>query len=149
MSGFRDPEHVQHALQNVTYFADDGLATAIFLADQPLLSDPARRAQFKSDLRELVSRSIFMCQNAEYQLKARLLGEVTTLTSGETRLASVLNALPNVTNRTWEYWTQRLDRAGGLPPAARPARARRRAASAKGGAAPKKAGRKSASKRRR
>ncbi|MCC6775466.1 MAG: class II aldolase/adducin family protein [Hyphomicrobiales bacterium] len=101
------------------------------------------------DLRELVSRSIFMCQNAEYQLKAKLLGEVTTLTSGETRLASVLNALPNVTNRTWEYWTQRLDRAGGLPPAARPAQARRRAASAKGGAAPKKAGRKSASKRRR
>ena len=40
MSGFRDPEHVQHALQNVTYFADDGLATAIFLADalgKPLL----------------------------------------------------------------------------------------------------------------
>jgi len=83
------------------------------------------------NLHELVSRAIFMCQNAEYQLKAKMLGEVATLTAGETRLASALNALPNVTNRTWEYWTLRLDRAGGLPP--RAAGARRRAASAKAG----------------
>ena len=85
------------------------------------------------DLRELVSRAIFMCQNAEYQLKAQLLGKVVTLTPGETRLASTLNALPNVTNRTWEYWTLRLDKAGGLPPqpgSARKAKARPRAASA-------------------
>ena len=90
------------------------------------------------DLRELVSRAIFMCQNAEYQLKARLLGEVATLTAGETRLAGTLNALPNVTNRTWEYWTLRLGKTGGLPPraAAKSAarrQARRRAASAKSG----------------
>lgn len=40
MSGFRDPEDVQQALRAVTYFADDGLATAIFLAGElgkPLL----------------------------------------------------------------------------------------------------------------
>src|SRR5262249_34703687 len=88
------------------------------------------------DLRKLVSRAIFMCQNAEYQLKARLLGEVATLTAGETRLASALNALPNVTNRTWEYWTLRLSKAGGLPlraanKSAVGSKARRRAASAK------------------
>src|SRR5262245_29396514 len=70
------------------------------------------------DLRQLVSRAIFMCQNADYQLKARLLGDVATLTPGETRLAGVINALPNVTNRTWEYWTQRLERAGAVPPRA-------------------------------
>src|SRR5262247_2599587 len=35
-------------------------------------------------LHELVSRAIFMCQNAEYQLKAKMLGEVATLTAGET-----------------------------------------------------------------
>jgi ribulose-5-phosphate 4-epimerase/fuculose-1-phosphate aldolase len=86
------------------------------------------------DLRELVSRAIFMCQNAEYQLKAQLLGKVVTLTPGETRLASTLNALPNVTNRTWEYWTLRLDKAGGLPPqpgGARKAATRPQAASAR------------------
>lgn len=40
VSSFRDPEDVQRALQAVTYFADDGLATAIFLAGElgkPLL----------------------------------------------------------------------------------------------------------------
>src|SRR4029077_6573123 len=69
------------------------------------------------DLRELVSRSIFMCHNAEYQLRAQILGKVTTLTAGETRLAGTINAMATVTNRTWEYWTLRLDKAGGLPPA--------------------------------
>lgn len=84
------------------------------------------------DLRELVSRAIFMCQNAEYQLRAQPLGKVPTLTPGETRLAGTINAMPNVTDRTWEYWTLRLDKAGGLPP--RPAarsKARPRAASVK------------------
>jgi HCOMODA/2-hydroxy-3-carboxy-muconic semialdehyde decarboxylase len=75
------------------------------------------------DLRELVSRSIFMCQNARYQLEAQLIGKVATLTPGEIKLAGSLNALPNVTNRTWEYWTLRLDRVGGLPPKTRPAAA--------------------------
>ena len=84
------------------------------------------------DLRELVSRAIFMCHNAEYQLRAQLLGRVATLTPGETRLAGTINAMPNVTNRTWEYWTLRLDKAGGLPArAAAPSKARPPAASAR------------------
>jgi HCOMODA/2-hydroxy-3-carboxy-muconic semialdehyde decarboxylase len=70
------------------------------------------------DLRELVSRSIFMCHNAEYQLRAQMLGKVATLTAGETRLAGTINAMATVTNRTWEYWTLRLDKAGGLPASA-------------------------------
>ena len=68
------------------------------------------------DLRELVSRSIFMCQNAVYQLQAHLLGNVVPLTAGETKLAGSLNALPNVVGRTWEYWSHRLAEAGRLPP---------------------------------
>ena len=55
------------------------------------------------DLRELVSRSIFMCQNADYQLRAHLLGKVATLTAGETKLNGVLNAMHNVNNHTREY----------------------------------------------
>jgi HCOMODA/2-hydroxy-3-carboxy-muconic semialdehyde decarboxylase len=69
------------------------------------------------DLRELVSRSIFMCQNAVYQLQAHLLGKVVPLSAGETRLAGSLNAMPNVVGRTWEYWSHRLAEAGRLPPA--------------------------------
>ena len=52
-----------------------------------------------------------------------------TLTAGETKLAGVLNAMPNVTNRTWEYWTLRLARTGGLPPRATDSKARPQAAS--------------------
>ena len=72
-----------------------------------------------ADLRELVSRSIFMCHNAQYQLQAHLLGKVVPMTSGETKLAGSINAMPNVTGRTWEYWTMRLARAGMLPSKAR------------------------------
>jgi HCOMODA/2-hydroxy-3-carboxy-muconic semialdehyde decarboxylase len=68
------------------------------------------------DLRELVSRTIFMCRNAEFQLQAHLLGKVVPLSSGEARLAGSLNALPNVVGRTWEYWSMRLAEAGRLPP---------------------------------
>jgi HCOMODA/2-hydroxy-3-carboxy-muconic semialdehyde decarboxylase len=68
------------------------------------------------DLRELVSRCIFMCQNAIYQLQAKSLGKVVPLTRGETRLAGSLNAMPNVVGRTWEYWTHRLAEAGRMPP---------------------------------
>jgi hypothetical protein len=69
------------------------------------------------DVRELVSRSIFMCQNAQFQLQAHLLGKVVPLSSGETRLAGTINAMPNVVGRTWEYWCMRLDEVGRLPPA--------------------------------
>ena len=44
---------------------------------------------------------------------------VDKLTPGEVKLASTLNALPNVTGRTWEYWTMRLAEAGRLPPKAK------------------------------
>jgi HCOMODA/2-hydroxy-3-carboxy-muconic semialdehyde decarboxylase len=86
-------------------------------------------------LQELVARAIFMCQNADYQLRAHLLGKVSTLTAGETRLAGAISALPTAASRAWEYWTLRLDRAGGLPPrAAARSKPRRRAASAQAAA---------------
>jgi ribulose-5-phosphate 4-epimerase/fuculose-1-phosphate aldolase len=68
------------------------------------------------DLRELVSRTIFMCRNAEFQLQAQMLGKVVPLSSGEARLAGSINAMPNVVGRTWEYWSMRLAEAGRLPP---------------------------------
>src|SRR5262249_24333844 len=73
------------------------------------------------DVRELVSRCIFMCQNAQFQLQAQMLGKVVPLSSGETRLAGSINSLPNVVGRTWEYWSMRLDLAGLLPARSAPA----------------------------
>jgi ribulose-5-phosphate 4-epimerase/fuculose-1-phosphate aldolase len=61
-------------------------------------------------LKELVSRAIFICQNAEYQLRALMLGAVNPLHRGEIKLAGAISGLPNVVMRTWEYWSAR---AGG------------------------------------
>jgi ribulose-5-phosphate 4-epimerase/fuculose-1-phosphate aldolase len=77
-------------------------------------------------LRELVSRSIFMCQNADYQLRALALGTPEPLHPGKVKLASTLNALPNVVNRTWEYWSMRLEAGGAMPPRRSPTKAARR-----------------------
>jgi HCOMODA/2-hydroxy-3-carboxy-muconic semialdehyde decarboxylase len=67
-------------------------------------------------LKELVSRSIFMCQNAVYQLQAMALGTPATLHRGEVKLAGTLGLLPNVVSRTWEYWSVRLGTKGSIPP---------------------------------
>jgi HCOMODA/2-hydroxy-3-carboxy-muconic semialdehyde decarboxylase len=77
-------------------------------------------------LKELVSRSIFLCQNAEYQLRAHTLGTPEPLHRGEIRLAGAINLMPGVVARTWEYWSTRLKAAGALPPAARGKRRTRR-----------------------
>jgi HCOMODA/2-hydroxy-3-carboxy-muconic semialdehyde decarboxylase len=70
-------------------------------------------------LKELVSRSIFMCQNADYQLRALMLGGGQRLHPGETKLAGALSLMPTVVSRTWEYWSRRLAAAGGTPPRAK------------------------------
>ena len=77
-------------------------------------------------LKELVSRAIFMCQNAEYQLRALALGVPQALHRGEIRLAGSINQLPNVVTRTWEYWSMRLEAAGAMPPRRSSAKAARR-----------------------
>jgi ribulose-5-phosphate 4-epimerase/fuculose-1-phosphate aldolase len=67
-------------------------------------------------LKELVSRSIFMCQNAQYQLQSLALGVPDTLRRGEVKLAGALSLMPTVVTRTWEYWSMRLQAAGAMPP---------------------------------
>jgi ribulose-5-phosphate 4-epimerase/fuculose-1-phosphate aldolase len=78
------------------------------------------------NLKELVARSIFMCQNADYQLRALTLGTPQPLHRGEIKLAGTLSAMPNVVTRTWEYWSMRLEASGDLPPRRMPAKAPRR-----------------------
>jgi HCOMODA/2-hydroxy-3-carboxy-muconic semialdehyde decarboxylase len=67
------------------------------------------------DVRELVFRSIAMCQNAEYQMRALALGPLAPLTAGETKLAAATNLAPSPLTRAWDYWNARLDRAGTRP----------------------------------
>src|SRR5580698_6549693 len=77
-------------------------------------------------LKEMVSRAIFMCQNADYQLQAMTLGKPQPLYPGEVKLAGSLSLLPNVVTRTWEYWSMRLAASGALPPRRSNAKATRR-----------------------
>ncbi len=79
-------------------------------------------------LKELVSRSIFMCQNAEYQMRALTLGAPERLHPGEVKLAGTLSLMPTVVSRTWEYWSMRLEAAGVLPLRRSAAKAARRPA---------------------
>jgi ribulose-5-phosphate 4-epimerase/fuculose-1-phosphate aldolase len=58
-------------------------------------------------VKELVSRSVFMCDNARHLLNALLLGSATPLHPGETRLAGSISLMPSVIARTWEYWSIR------------------------------------------
>jgi HCOMODA/2-hydroxy-3-carboxy-muconic semialdehyde decarboxylase len=82
-----------------------------------------------ASLKELVARAIFMCQNADYQLRALTLGTPEPLHRGEVKLAGTLSAMPNVVTRTWEYWSMRLEASGALPPRSVAAKPTRRAMS--------------------
>jgi HCOMODA/2-hydroxy-3-carboxy-muconic semialdehyde decarboxylase len=61
---------------------------------------------------DLCLRTIYSCRNAEFQLQARMLGHVSTLSPGEIEKCAAIHKQPNVTSRTWEYWSMRLDKSG-------------------------------------
>jgi len=77
-------------------------------------------------LKDLVLRSIFICQNAEYQLRAHTLGSASPLYPGEIRQADVLHQQRAGVDRAWEYWSMRLEAAGAMPPRRSSAKAARR-----------------------
>ena len=79
-----------------------------------------------SGLRDVVARSIYLCQNAEYQLRASILGTPMPLYPGEIKPAGEANLAPGPIGRAWEYWYMRLKASDGLPPR-RSAKAARRA----------------------
>jgi ribulose-5-phosphate 4-epimerase/fuculose-1-phosphate aldolase len=69
-----------------------------------------------ASLRELVSRSIYLCWNADYQFRASLIGEPQPLHPGEIKLAGAINVKTTAAERTWEYWSARLKASGLWPP---------------------------------
>jgi HCOMODA/2-hydroxy-3-carboxy-muconic semialdehyde decarboxylase len=69
-----------------------------------------------ANLRQLVFRSIYACRNAEYQMAAKALKTVSSLTPGEAEMAGAINLQPNAATRAWEYWVMRLEKSGGMPP---------------------------------
>jgi HCOMODA/2-hydroxy-3-carboxy-muconic semialdehyde decarboxylase len=59
-------------------------------------------------LRELVFRTIYSAKNAEHQMAAHMLGQVSPLTAGETQMAFEIHRAPGPLARAYEYWVRRL-----------------------------------------
>jgi HCOMODA/2-hydroxy-3-carboxy-muconic semialdehyde decarboxylase len=76
-------------------------------------------------VRDCVFRTIYSARNAEYQVQALTLGRgnaIESLSPGETELASVISTKTTGLARAWEYWTMRVEKAGGGLPAVKSAR---------------------------
>ncbi len=72
-------------------------------------------------VRDCVFRSIFSARNAEFHVRALMIGgSIDSLTPGETKLASQLVNNTTGLNRSWEYWSMRVAKAGGIPGPVRP-----------------------------
>jgi HCOMODA/2-hydroxy-3-carboxy-muconic semialdehyde decarboxylase len=65
-----------------------------------------------STVPEAVFRSVYSCRNAEFQLRAAMVGSVTSFTPGEMKLGTASN--PGL-QRAWDLWRAHLEKAGALP----------------------------------
>jgi HCOMODA/2-hydroxy-3-carboxy-muconic semialdehyde decarboxylase len=72
---------------------------------------------------DLLLRTIYSCRNAEFQWQARMLGNLSTLSPGEIEKCRTIHQQPNVSGRTWEYWSMRLEKSGNGLKRAKAARA--------------------------
>jgi HCOMODA/2-hydroxy-3-carboxy-muconic semialdehyde decarboxylase len=59
-------------------------------------------------LRELVFATIYSAKNAEHQLAAHMLGQVSPLSEGEADMACEIHRSPGPLARAYEYWVRRL-----------------------------------------
>ena len=67
-------------------------------------------------VRDCVFRSIYSARNAEYQVQAMAIGDrIASLSAGETELAGKITAMTTGLTRSWEYWSMRVAKAGGVP----------------------------------
>src|SRR3954471_2634621 len=60
------------------------------------------------ELRQLVFRTIYSAKNAEHQMAAHVLGNVSPLTAGEAKMAFEIHRAPGPLARAYEYWVRRL-----------------------------------------
>jgi ribulose-5-phosphate 4-epimerase/fuculose-1-phosphate aldolase len=86
-------------------------------------------------LRELVFRTVYSHANAEIQLRAMALGRIGPLSRGEAERTGPHQLQPRPMARAWEYWTERLRKAGEMPRGGR-STPRRATAKARAAAAP-------------
>jgi len=77
-----------------------------------------------TSVKDCVFRCIYSARNAEYQVRALSIGGgIDSLTPGEAELAGSISTKTTGLMRSWEYWTMRVAKSGGVPSAKKPARA--------------------------
>jgi len=86
-----------------------------------------------TSVKDCVFRCVFSARNAEYQVRALSIGSnIASLSPGEAKLCGNISGSTTGLTRSWEYWSMRVAKAGGLPAKAKPRPAvRPRAAKAK------------------
>jgi HCOMODA/2-hydroxy-3-carboxy-muconic semialdehyde decarboxylase len=76
-------------------------------------------------MRDCVYRAVQSCRNADFQVRAMSIGTVASLSEGETRLAGEITGKTTGLTRSWDYWSMRVAKAGGLSTAAKKAKSTR------------------------
>jgi ribulose-5-phosphate 4-epimerase/fuculose-1-phosphate aldolase len=71
-------------------------------------------------VKDCVFRSVYSARNAEFQTRALSIGSnIASLTPGETHLAGSISSKTTGLTRSWEYWSMRVAKAGGIAGAAK------------------------------
>lgn len=101
-----------------------------------------------TSVKDCVFRTVFSARNAAYQVQALSIGSnIESLTPGEANLAGSISSKTTGLTRSWEYWSMRVAKTGGVPAAKKAAPARAKKPAAKKTA--KKIAKKSGSKKKR
>jgi ribulose-5-phosphate 4-epimerase/fuculose-1-phosphate aldolase len=69
-----------------------------------------------SSVRDCVYRAVQTCRNADFQVRAMMIGSVAPLSPGETKLAGEIPAKTTGLTRSWDYWAMRVAKADAAPP---------------------------------
>jgi HCOMODA/2-hydroxy-3-carboxy-muconic semialdehyde decarboxylase len=68
-----------------------------------------------TSVRDCVFRCVFSARNAEYQVRALSIGSsIASLSPGEAQLAGSISTKTTGLTRSWEYWSMRVAKSGGV-----------------------------------
>src|SRR5476649_2454716 len=73
-----------------------------------------------TSVKDCVFRCVFSARNAAYQVQSMAIGDnVASLSTGEAQHAAAITGKTTGLARSWEYWSMRVAKAGGMPGAAK------------------------------
>ena len=82
-----------------------------------------------TSVRDCVFRCVFSARNAEYQVQSMAIGDkIASLSAGEAHLAGSISSKTTGLTRSWEYWSMRVVKSGGISSATNKAKSARAAA---------------------